>query len=144
MSSSKSQYLLMYVLAKLLADCLRVFSRFHSQYAYVAHFSATEVFSQSSISHLVSMGPLKKSFLIFIASMRTINSFSYSLFSFEAVDFRSRQALSAGTASISSSLRSCGAFSSRCSRWSRCLPLQSTLFSSLKDFFSQKSNSFPV
>jgi len=64
--------------------------------------------------------------------------------SFEAVDFRSRQALSAGTASISSSLRSSGAFSSRCSRWSRCLPLQSTLFSSLKDFFSQKSNSFPV
>ncbi len=57
--------------------------------------------------------------------------------------FRSRQTHSAGTASISSDKQevlaqslqqdvalldcdpfTCGAFSSRCSRWSRCLPLQ--------------------
>ncbi len=38
--------------------------------------------------------------------------------------FCSRQTRSAGTASISSSLRSCGAFSSCCSRRNRHLPLQ--------------------
>ncbi|WP_234447968.1 hypothetical protein, partial [Viridibacillus soli] len=43
-----------------------------------------------------------------------------------AVDLRSRRTRSAGMASASSSLRSCGVFTSCYSGWSRRLPLQST------------------
>ena len=69
-----------------------------------------------------------------------LNQFHKSILNSENnSDFRSRWTLSAGTASISSSLRFCGAFSSRYSRWSRHLALQS---SSVKYFIRRLSTAY--
>ncbi len=52
---------------------------------------------------------------------------------------RFRRTLSAGLASVSSSLRSCGALSSGFARWSRRLPLHSKVFLNSESFLLLKN-----